>query len=278
MNPEKPTLDSSQALIDQRIASREQTLRALLGTDYDYAHESGLIDMFYYDPETGQDGLVHILGGETMVSDDGKPTYGGFHHEPSGAIVWPKTDEEGHPVTRVDRDHLEGAKSSTRSEFVEWPFEPYKAKVAINGIAKMGVGKDKKTGEVIPRAVHNTMYPKEYDAIAVMQALRIAVETRDTSQDYTPETNDTIIVNKETRAPFINIDESLILPEEMDPADAELPKLVVGDKVAVLEKGNSLKVRIILDKNTNKIINAIPVIDSSKMKLTPEEAEKHLGL
>ena len=46
--------------------NRDAALHELLGVDYEFAHSSGLINQFYFDPKTGQDGLMHVLGGRIL--------------------------------------------------------------------------------------------------------------------------------------------------------------------------------------------------------------------
>lgn len=66
----------------------EETLVSLLGrVDYEYAKDSGLVDMFYFNPETGRDGLLHVLSGDMQKGPNGAVVVEGFHHEPSAEVM-----------------------------------------------------------------------------------------------------------------------------------------------------------------------------------------------
>lgn len=229
--------------------AREGVLRDLLPTDFDYAQEAGLIDRFYYDANTGEDGLLHTLAGNLRTAADGSFVAEGFHHEPSAEIVWPSVmaaSGESQPVTRVDRKHLEDADSETRREFKEFPLEPYRAQVAIDGLAKYAIHRNKETGEAKLARAKNSMFPKEYDALAVMQAIRIAQDTRDPSQDI----------------PSKNVEGRDVL---------------VADGSAPLMDGTSqMPIRMILDAETGKVMSAIPKTKRKPgiMKLTDKQAEQ----
>lgn len=179
-------LQAEEAQIPSIDPARELKLRRLLDEPYEpcnygnfeYALSSGLIDEFYYDPETGADGLAHILTGELVSEEDGSISAGGFHHEPSGKYV-----SGNLPPSNVDRKHLEGANSAHKKEFREHAFEPYRAKVAIAGLSKTTGRRNQATGREELDEINNGMFPKEYDALAVMQAVRIAKKTRDKTQD-----------------------------------------------------------------------------------------------
>ncbi|HSW99344.1 MAG TPA: hypothetical protein VLF71_05940 [Candidatus Saccharimonadales bacterium] len=164
------------AEIAAAIEVREGRLRDLLGVDYDYARSSGLIDLFDYHPETGEDGLIHILAGDLDTGDGAVAIPGGYHHEESGRLWGTVTGENGEerPATRVDRGHMESGNSAHRKKFREHPAEPYIARVAIGDRPKMALSPD---GGVVP--TNNAMYPKEYDPLAVMQAVRMAYEGAD---------------------------------------------------------------------------------------------------
>lgn len=137
---------NEQILADQRDTAAHQ----LLGLDYEYAVENGLIDMFYLDAKTGDDGFRHVLGGvETYDSNEGVIPMG-FHHEPSSSNP---------SQTFVDRDHLAGANSQKRKEYREYRFEPYLAQTVIGNYEKKS---------------KSTMFPKEYDALATLFAIKQA--------------------------------------------------------------------------------------------------------
>ncbi len=239
---------SVAVLPKEELASAENTtrdakIRALLGTDYEFAKDSGLVDVFYYDAETQQDGLLHTLSGNSRIDQEGRVVVEGFHHEPSADIG-------SFPVkgTRVDREHLEGANSSKRRTFAEQPYEPYYAKVEIEGRKKRGTITDKETGEKRVTQINNGMYPKEYDPLAVMQAVRLAKDERDKSKDQISETDQgREVIVSETLAPML---------------DGE----------------HKFKIRLVLDRDTEKVITAMPYPRPGIMKLSSEAIKQHLGL
>jgi len=162
------------------LQERDAKLHQLLGLEYDYAQSAGLVDMFDYNPQTGEDGLIHTLAGDIDTGEDGTVAIpGGFHHEESGQLWGTITSgsSEERQVTRVDRSHLEDAPSSHRRHYRERPGEPYLAQVAIGDRPKMTVAATGEGTKLQP--VKNAMYPQEYDALAVMQAVRSAYETQD---------------------------------------------------------------------------------------------------
>ncbi len=225
-------------------AQRELKLRALLGTDYEFAEQSGLIDMFYYDSETGRDGLMHALVGEQLESDTGEKMVQGFHHETSVAVL----DEAGisDGLTHVDRSHLDGANSRARSEFAERPFEPYKARVVINGKPKKTWHIDPQTNEPTIINTKNVMYPKEYDSLAVLKTIEAAYGSRDVTSEKRVASSHGEVIEVYGEAPLIDAHASITL-------------------------------RMILDPDTEKIISAYPVpTPESRMRLTNEQAGEHL--
>lgn len=247
------TLNPVEAYMPPDVASqeaaREQTLQALMPNSYDlaYAKDAGLVDMFYFDPQTGEDGLVHTLAGSIRQGTDGSFIAEGFHHEPSGAAVWPEVATESGPLpsTRVDRTHLDDLPSKKRAGFKEHPLEPYNAKVIVNGLGKHAIRADAETGEITVAAAKNTMYPKEYDAMAVLQAIKAAYGNRDRQQDQAIE-------------------------------DGDGRRKIVSEGEAILLDGKStMKIRLVLDADTEKIITAIPIAPQRPgvMRLTNEEAD-----
>lgn len=231
-------------------ANRAETLKGLLGVDYDYAHESGLIDMFYYNPETGEDALLHTLAGEVLHGKNGEKIAHGFHHEPSGANVWAAQDillDDAMPRTRVDRTHLEKLSASKRKEYKEVPYEPYKAKVFVDNLKKLGGGKS--SGNDTPKVVEakNGMYPKEYDALTVLQTIRQAYLNR---------------------------------KEAVASTDHEGRRVMVSESYAPMLDGESLlKIRLVLDLESEKIRTAIPLVNKPGiMRLSRAAIKEHLGL
>jgi len=233
----------------QAQEAREGVLRELLPIDYDYAQETGLIDRFYYDPDTGEDGLLHTLAGNLRTGPGGAFVAEGFHHEPSAELVWPSVmteDGNAQSVTRVSREHLEGANNDTRQEFREFPLEPYRARVAVNGLMKYTIHRNQKTGEASLAPAKNSMFPKEYDALAVMQSIRIAQDTRDRSKDISSK-------NVEGR-----------------------DVLVAEGSAPLMNDEKQMQIRMIMDAETGKIMSAMPNVKRKPgiMKLTDKQAEQ----
>lgn len=226
---------------------REAALRRLLDSpygddismgNYEYARDSGLIDLFAYDPDRHLDGLQHTLSGVVVPGVDGSHTSEGFHHEPSG--FYGEVDPDS---TRVDLEHLELLNSKSKAEFKRAPFEPYKAKTFINGEKKITPQINEETGATEMVEAKNGMFPEEYDALAVMQAIRIALETRDKSKDVR-------VGNTK----------------------------VVGEGYAPMIDGESLmKIRLVLDSKDLKVRSAFPIVKvGGIMKLSEAAIKKHL--
>jgi hypothetical protein len=214
---------------------REEVLHKLLGTDFDFAVESGLIDLFYFDPEKEDDALLHILTGEVIYSDSDQTIVpGGFHHEPSSQ----------NPQTYVDRSHLQQKNGKEARPYREIEFNPYLAHVVIGGLKKVGTKKDQETGERKLHTVDNGMFPIEYDALAVLQTIRLAYERID--------------------------------PEKIRDNGRVL---AVESKALLLDEKSFMSVRMLLDKDSGKIISAFPVnANRGKMRLSEEEQRFYLGL
>lgn len=222
--------------------SREEKLRLLLPYDYEYAVESGLIDIFYYDEQSGSDGLLHTLVGERRSGPLGIMGQG-FHHEESGAQLSPRTimgSGEVTASTRVDESHLEGANAKRRKQFAQYPGDYYSARVSIHNLPKENLVEDPDTGKIVAKPINNGMYPKEYDAMAVLQTIRIAYESRDTSQDVLK-------------------------------SSAQLGNVLVNQADVVLLDGKStITIRLVMDAESKKIQTAIPIVNGPVMKLTRE--------
>lgn len=161
---------------------RELVLRRLLDgesnaylANYESAKNLGLIDMFFYDPDTGEDGLVHTLSGDMVTTGEGAEIPVGFHHERSGAF-----GPRSRPST-VDRESLKGLNSYELSDYKENPYEPYAARVNVVGYAKLS--RDRKDPQKVQRT-HNSMFPLEYDNLTVLRAIGVAWENRDRTLDH----------------------------------------------------------------------------------------------
>lgn len=247
------------AQVAENQAQREAVLHQLLGVDYEQARDEGLIDQFYYDPRTGEDGLMHVLGGDVTKHEEAELP-GGFHHEPSASVVWPV--EEGKPArTYVNREHVADLiarrasetdpktkkRLQTRiSDFREFPFEPYHGRVVIDDKKKLTLRHDEATGEktkVIEP--NNGMFPKEYDPFTVLKAIKTAHDSRDSAGDE------------------IIIDNGLVVGEGTAP---------------MLNSENKMRIRLLLDPETDKIISAFPIVRPGAMKLSKEAVRQYLGL
>lgn len=234
--------------LQQPPVNRDRALQELLGVDYEYAHEAGLINDYYYNPDTGEDGLMHILGGENFIDESGVRVPRGFHHEPSGRAVW-VYDSKGNEVekadTYVDRAHLESKNSKQKRDFIELPYSPYQGRVVIDGLKKMTWSKDRKSGETVLVETNNGMFPKEYDALAVMQAVRIARDSRDKSKDK------------------VDLDNRVIVAISQAP---------------MLDGESQMAIKLVLDLDTGKVVSAYPIVSRKPMKLERAEVKRHLGL
>ncbi|HTE21473.1 MAG TPA: EndoU domain-containing protein [Candidatus Limnocylindria bacterium] len=177
-----------------RTLGRNAVLRALLdepyatdaspehpGNDipgnYETAVKTGLLDAFYYDLETGQDAILHILAGDTWEDPKtGARQVGGYHHEPSALL----------PTTSVDTERM-ARKGGGSGRLAHHPFGTYKNYVVVDGFRKKQL---------------NTMFPSEYDAFAVLQTIKLARDNRDTSQDK--EANNPKYVYNDVEMPLLD--------------------------------------------------------------------------
>lgn len=214
------------------LQHREDVMKQLLGTDYEFAVENGLLDQFYFDPETGEDGLLHTLTGDVVEHSEKGILPGGFHHEPSAQ------DD----LTYVDRDHLEHKSSRNTREFREWPYNPYAAHVVIGGFRKVRVKENSETGAREVHDANNSMFPKEYDALTVLQAVKLASE---------------------------NIDHS---------KDRDAGNLIITEGLAPRIDGGTMKVRLWIEKKTGKIASAFPPTSTGRKQFTRDEIREYLGL
>ena len=236
----KPTLESKSIplLLDWTLAHRENQIRNLLDDpygmlrvgNYEYASKSGLLDEFYYDPETGSDGVIHILSGEAASDENGTVIPIGFHHEPS-AKFGPLDPTQ----TFVDNSRISNT-AKARKSFSQQPFEPYKAHVRIGGFKKMGRVIDPETGSATLSEIANGMFPKEYDGLAVLKAVSIARNN-------------------------LSVSTQAIITQQGD-------KIVEG--YAPMIDGKSLmRIRMLIDKSTGTIKTAYPIVKSGGiMKLS----------
>lgn len=226
--------------------TREDALKRLLWVDYESAVQDGLIDMFYYDPDTGEDALLHTLTGDVKYAPDNEPYSRGFHHEPSAALLGRTiVSEHGvHPATFVDRSHVGLGKSGRKNRYREYPLEPYAGQVVVGGLKKRALGKDE-DGSPAWLPARNSMYPKEYDAYMILKMIRQAYDSRDQGAEK-------VTVNNHGE------------------------KIIDTTGVTLLMDGESqLPIRMILDADSGKIKTAHPIIATKPgtMRLTQEQAD-----
>ncbi|HSX34237.1 MAG TPA: hypothetical protein VLF62_01160 [Candidatus Saccharimonadales bacterium] len=232
----------AQAPAEQAASTpeRDAQLKELFGVDYDYAHDSGIIDMFDYRPAEGVDGLMHTFAGDVET--------GGFHHEPSGKVLGNVTLPNGEevPAREVDRSHLEGANSAHSRWYKERPAEPFLAKIALDGRPKMQLTKAP-NGEQHLMHTRNAMFPNEYDALGVAQAVRQAVNTQDESK---------------ARASVDSYGE---------------PVVVTQGEAVLIDGVSKMPIRLILNADTKRVKAAFPMISGKKgiMDLEPEQMWAH---
>lgn len=228
-------------------AEREAKLHRLLGADFDFAHDNGLIDIFAYDPATGEDGLLHTLAGGEKALPQGGSVAEGFHHAPSAELITPEGEM---PQTYVTGPVMANVKARRKSDFDQKPFAPYRSHVVVEGRPKVHANPN---GESSLRLMNNSMYPQEYDPLAVLMTIKHAYDQRDPSQDVVTERNGQTRIISESAAPSI---------DGYNPDGT--PK-------------SPTQIRIVMNEN-QKIISAIPLDRSGALSATPEEIDHHLGL
>lgn len=221
------TAEQSKSLLTSEQLSR------LFDTDLEYLKSNGSLDLFYYDDT--YDGLMH-----TLIGDDS----GGFHSESAAQILG-----LNHPSvknkTMVDRWHLSHKNTKERRDYRERPFEPFGARVVIDGILKTKY-KPSEDGTHLP--ITNSMYPSEYDPTAVVQTVAIAYKNIDPEQDIVSVTpNGT--------------------------------KIILNDSgwVPMLDGSSRMRVYMMLDSQTRKVMSAYPeTVRKGYMNLSDTEADKLL--
>ncbi len=206
----------------QAGAARETTLRELMPLDYDDAVANGVIDAFYFNPATGQDGLVHMLAGNSRTNRAGAVVNGGFHHAPSGEAIWPHVaDDKGNPVPTT----------RTTYEYKRRDFEPYDADVVIGGLLRQTQRHNHRTGRTELSTSPNSMFPKEYDPYMVAKGVAEAAKGRN-------KANDRVLPN---------------LSHGREVVEA------VG-KMRLVDGSRRMEVALLLDRMTGKIITAHPIV------------------
>ncbi|HMS23292.1 MAG TPA: hypothetical protein PKB09_00610 [Candidatus Saccharibacteria bacterium] len=226
---------------------RDENLRRLLGMDYNYALDSGLLDIFARDSDTGDDGALHILTGISKETPNGGEVVEGFHHAPSAELVTNKGEMQ---KTYVSGPVMGSIAAKRRNEYVRYPFGPHNKHVVIEGRPKLSADDDGSQGLKFAR---NSMYPDEYDPLAVLETVKYAYDSRDPEEDIRSERQGEVRFVNESTAPLID-----------GLNDDGTPK-------------TPLRIRLVMDED-HKIISAIPVSRPNILKLTKEEIDEHLGL
>ncbi len=181
------------------------------------------LDMFMVDPETGYDALLHIFCGETTIINDYR-TVSGFHLASTAPDASTRT-------IFLDRNKLT---PTSASRLERHDFEPYKAPVEIQGVAKRNANGLKIRNNV--RIATNPMFGRAYDAYSIIRTLTDAVRNRDRSEDVESEKAS---VRKGNEAIYFVYDMPILGSEETAP------------------------VKIVLDKRTEQIITAAPRLRSN---------------
>ncbi len=212
-------------------AEREIFLQVILGKNYQRAVDAGLVDLFHFDPKTGEDGLRHTLTGSIKKTRGGTRVPSGFHHEES-ARRW--------------TEYVQGEGGQSEPSYVRNPESrqvplgrPYKDEVVVFGVTKYGFRKCPDTGERKILPAQNTMFPYHNSALGVLQLVGIAHANRDQAAE-----------------------ELQIMPAEPRFNRAEGARIAaVGE--APLFDGTTVKIRMVRDFNSDRIITAMPLMPQS---------------
>ncbi len=214
---------------------RDARLTELFGTDLEFLTQNGDLDLFYIDEDRNFDGLMHTLIGDKR---------GGFHSESAAQILG-----LNHPTnakkTMVERTHLRKKSTKEKRGFKERQFEPFAARVVIDGVKKlktMQPNSDNNKNEV-----RNSMYPSEYDPTSIVRAVSTAYRNRDKDKDELKPTADGDVVVNNT------------------------------GWVLMLDGVTPMKIRLVLNPDTEKIVTASPIVErSGYMNLDYEDVDQHL--
>lgn len=223
--------------------NRSEVIRSLFPYDWPYVEKSGILDDFYYNPETGEDALTHILTGNIVSSPSGGFVVGGFHHAPSAELLWAhSTNEDGDVLlpTRVDEDHLLTANSAERRKYKKNPGDAWYGRVIINGLRKVASHINPATQEVEIKPILNSMYPDDHDALAVVQKIRYAYHNLDVSRQQ----------------------------EVVTPDGVRLIRNI--GTMPLLDGETMLSVMIVMDPESKKIMTAYPLVGKGAMRLDDE--------
>jgi len=210
----------------------------LFGTDLDYLIESGSFDIFDSDRDTETSALKHILIGDID---------GGFHSSAAVQLLG-----LNHPSrlgkTMIDKAHLSGKNAKKRRDYRELPFEPFSAHVVVGGMRKLIAQRPDESG--ISKDIVNSMFPTEYDPVAVVRTINMAYKNIDQTTDRT------ILLQDGTEAVFNDSGTSLLL-----------------------DGNTQVNIVMLLDPATRKIITAYPKNKHTPyMKLDKQQINTHLGL
>jgi hypothetical protein len=231
----------------------EDQLRSLFPYDHEYVRDSGLLDIFYCDKSKGLNGLLHTLVGVTISDGYGGVKVEGFHHGPSAEALAPISPWERNrygdavPMTRVTtQEEIPNPDAAQSKKYQHNRFEPENARVKVAGYDKVTLDTDPVTGErTLIRPVKNSMYPSDYNTLAVLLTIKAAYDGRDESAD------------KVSRS-------------------AGLGDVLVNDaQVQLIDGKSTMKIRLVMDPTTKKIHTAIPVV-KPVMNLSEDGVERVL--
>ena len=215
MSLEAPNLTLPPALpveADQDVfsAHRELLMRELLGVDYDYAVDSGLLNQFQVDPSRNVDGVQHILTGQ-VTRQNGTTIAEGFHHEPSARD----------PRTYVERSHLDKMRPGQALDYAEYPYEPYMTKTIIEGSPK-GVAKEQPDGTIEITYSKSAMFPRQYDPLTVLRTVVQARDKRTVDADKLVMRDDKQVLVNDTEVALLDGQTMMPLRLLMDPETKQI--------------------------------------------------------
>lgn len=141
-------------------ATGDPAVQKLLGSDYEQAARTGLLDLF----ENGS--IPHILSGQIKQTGHRSTVVSGFHHLPSARAytgeIWPDPDDD--PAKGDDT-------------------KPYTTLVAIEGHLKQTLRRNPNDRQTRQIPTFNTMFPRALTALEVLELIRLAYFSRDRASE-----------------------------------------------------------------------------------------------